>query len=115
MVDALAAVAVPSLVNTYRRVGIFKFDLFVFFVLGDDNGVAPALRHFHRNDLILENTAFGAGCRAFVGSNGELVLLFTGNVVFPGGIVGANAHDSLVVGVGQPVFDHAVHQFAAVQ
>ena len=76
----------------------------------EDVDRAFASWHFYRNDLVLEASAVDRGDGLLLGSIGEFILRFAGDVIFLGDVVGSDAHVDVVHAIGQSIVQHAVDE-----
>ena len=68
--------------------------------------------HVHRNDFVLKRALLLCRQRLGIALHRKIVLLIAVEEIFRGAQLRAAAHMLIAVGIPQPIFDHAVDQFA---
>ncbi len=76
----------------------------------EEERVALALGHVHRDDLLGKTTLLGGGCRLLVAGRGEGVLALARDPDLLVVLLGRQPHRDVVEGVGEAVVHHRVDQ-----
>ena len=90
---------------------LFEFNPLVFFVFGNGDRVSLALGDHDRYDFFFKDAFFGCFGGALIRADRVFILCFPADLVFSGGIIGANTHGYVVIGISEAVFGKAVYHF----